>query len=90
MYGVAERWLRLTRPYLDAERVRRRQQPFVLLRDIDRRLRDEPLALESVEAAFSDLTTMAPLDERVVACILGVPRLASLPNGGVGRPGPSQ
>ncbi|HET6582520.1 MAG TPA: SNF2-related protein, partial [Nannocystaceae bacterium] len=72
-YTVAERWLTIVRPHLDAERARRRFQQFVLLREIDKRLETEPLALATVEAAFGKLTAMAPLDDRVVACVLGVP-----------------
>lgn len=70
--AVAERWLALVRPHLDAERARRRFQQFVLLREIDKRLEAEPLPLAAVEAAFRDLAVMAPLDDRVVACVLGV------------------
>lgn len=71
-YSVAERWLEVVRPRLDAERTRRRHQPFVLLRDIDRILETEMLVLDEVEARFGALVTMAPVDERIVACILGV------------------
>jgi hypothetical protein len=71
-YSVAERWLEVVRPRLDAERARRRHQPFVLLRDVERDLEAAPLVLDEVEAGFGALVTMAPVDERVVACILGV------------------
>lgn len=71
-YSVAERWLDVVRPRLDAERSRRRNQ-LLLLRDLDRALEAEPLSLGAVEAAFGGLASMAPLDERVTACILGVP-----------------
>lgn len=91
-YAVAERWLALARPYLDSERARRRHQQFVLLRDVDQRLRDEPLELHAVEAAFGGLTAMPPIDERVVACILGVSKPTSSlpPPSSVGAARPSR
>jgi hypothetical protein len=70
---VAEAWIDLVRPRLDAFRSRARSRPFVLLRDLDDELRSHPLALQVVRNAFADLPVQAPLGERVTACILGVP-----------------
>ena len=80
-YAVAERWIALVRPHVDAERARRRHQQFILLRDVDQRLVDDPIDPTSVEAALADLTAVPPLDERVVACIIGVvqPSQPSIP-----------
>lgn len=72
-YLVADAWRDLVRPHLDAERHRKRKQAFVLLREIDDRLKKEPLQLDEVEARLLALPAQAPFDERVVACILGVP-----------------
>ena len=80
-YAVAERWIELVRPHLDAERARGRHQQFILLRDVDQRLVEDPIDLTSVEAALGDLTAVPLLDERVVACIIGVvqPAQPSIP-----------
>jgi superfamily II DNA or RNA helicase len=72
-YAVAEVWLQLVRPRLDAARIRLRHQAFVLLRDIERDLDRQPVELDTAESAFGGLARMAPVDERVAACILGVP-----------------
>lgn len=95
LYAVAERWLELVRPRLDAERARRRHRQFLLLRHIDQNLVNEPLDLAEVEDGFGALAAMAPLDERVVACILGVAKSAGPPahrtvTVGPGVVGPSQ
>ena len=73
---VAETWIELVRPRLDAFRARARSRPFVLLRDIDDDLRSNPLPLHLVREAFGALPVQAPLGERVTACILGVPDIA--------------
>lgn len=72
-YALAERWLELVAPVLDAHRSRRRRQRYVLLRDIDDALLEDPFEIEVVEAAFSDLAVVPSLAERVSACIIGVP-----------------
>ena len=88
---MAERWIELVRPHLDAERARRRHQQFVLLRDVDQRLVAERIDLTAVEAALGDLSAVPPLDERVVACIIGVVQpsqpstMAPLSGGGPSR-----
>lgn len=72
-YLVAQRWLGLITPALEAERSVRRKAPYLVLADIEPRLLASPLELTSVEHEISDLPFAAPLDRRVSACILGVP-----------------
>lgn len=72
--AVAERWLELVRPIWFArlgER-RKRRRPL-LLKDIQRDLMDKALAIEAVERAFSAIPMTPPMDERITACIIGVP-----------------
>ena len=72
-YALAEAWLALVRPRLDAHRRQHRRARYVLLRDIDADLVSTPLDLESVEDECSGLLQELPLGERVRACILGFP-----------------
>jgi len=72
-YLVAQAWLDLVAPALEAERAARRLARYVLLRYADARLRATALALGDVEEAMSRLPIAAPLDQRISACILGVP-----------------
>jgi hypothetical protein len=77
LYLLAERWLSLVQPTLDAARHRRRRGRYLRLRHIETHLRGTPLQLDQVEAAFAGLPTTVPLANRVTACILGVPETAS-------------
>lgn len=72
-YALAESWLALVRPRLDAHRRRHRRARYVLLRDIDGDLAADPLDLDLVEQECSGLLEDVPLAERVRACILGLP-----------------
>lgn len=72
-YLVAQSWLDLVAPALEEERAARRRARYVLLRHADDRLRRSPLDLAAVEEAMSRLPIAAPLDQRISACILGVP-----------------
>ena len=72
-YLVAERWLEVVAPLRERYRDEHRHAHYVLLRDLDRSLRAEPLDLTTVSEAFSALPLAAPLAERVTSCILGVP-----------------
>ena len=72
-YALAEAWLGLVRPRLDAHRRRHRRARYVLLRDIDAELVSDPLDLDTVERECSGLLEDVPLAERVRACILGLP-----------------
>src|SRR5690606_14653391 len=71
-YVVAQSWFELVRPRLEELRSRSKR-PYVLLRDLDAGLMQEPLPLDDVEAALSRLPTLPALEERIHACILGVP-----------------
>jgi len=72
---VAERWLDLIRPvWYESLTGRRKQTRPLLLRDVRAALKDtRPLKLTEVFAAFLPLPTLQPLDERLAACILGIP-----------------
>jgi hypothetical protein len=72
-YQVAERWLQLVRPLREAARSSNRRTRYSKLSDIDATLRSKPLPLRDVEAALTDLQALEPFDQRVSACILGVP-----------------
>ncbi len=74
---VAERWLTLVGPILDARRAERHSKRYVLLRDIDTHLRSDALPHDKVVDAFSGLPQAKPLADRVTACILGVPERAA-------------
>ena len=37
------------------------------------RLHEQPLAIHAVEQAMSGLAAASPIDQRITACILGVP-----------------
>jgi hypothetical protein len=80
-YLVAQRWLELVAPLLEAERAVRRRAPYLLLKDINTRLTAAPLPIADVERAMSDLPIAAPLERRVSACILGVPEPAPVEPG---------
>ena len=71
---VAENWLDLIRPLwfskLSDRRGRRRP---LLLRDLRADLLKSPFALSDVEARFADVPVVDSMDERIAACILGVP-----------------
>ena len=72
-YLVAQRWLKLVAPVLDAERSSHRRARYIVLHDIDQRLTSESFDIADVETAMSGLPIAAPLAKRVSACILGVP-----------------
>ncbi len=71
-YVVAERWIAFVSPVLESERNQNRRRPYILLRDITKRLTSEPGAVANVEEAFAGLPLESPLADRVSACILGV------------------
>jgi hypothetical protein len=72
-YLVAQAWLDLVAPALEEERAARRRARYVLLRHADDRLRNSPLDLGVVQEAMSRLPIASPLDQRISACILGIP-----------------
>ena len=72
-YLVAECWLGLIAPVMAQHRLEAPRSRYILLRDITQRLEREPMNYDDVEKAFTGLPAAIPLDERVTACILGVP-----------------
>jgi hypothetical protein len=76
LYQVANLWLSAVQILREEARatpaVRRRR--YSLLSDIDPILRTRQLPLEDVEATFMHVRHTRPLDRRITACILGVPR----------------
>lgn len=72
--SVAENWLDLIRPLWFAKLADRRgRRRPLLLRDLHTDLLKHPFALIEVEARFSEVPVVDALDERIAACILGVP-----------------
>jgi Helicase conserved C-terminal domain/SNF2-related domain/PLD-like domain len=72
-YQVAEHWLQLVRPLRDAARSSNGRSRYSRLTDIDATLKGKPLPVHDVEAALGNLQALEPFDQRVSACILGVP-----------------
>ena len=70
---VAERWLEFVSPFLAQQREETRRRRYILLRDVTARLQHETPDFTDFAERFTDLPAAAPLDERVTACILGVP-----------------
>jgi len=70
---VAERWLDLIRPiWYERLLTRRRSRPLVL-KDIRADLiGDKRLTVDQIMDAYHEVPRMPPLDQRVVACIVGV------------------
>ena len=72
-YRVAESWLELIAPVLAHYRETNHKARFILLKHVKPNLIENALPYEDVALAFINLPAAAPLDERVSACILGVP-----------------
>lgn len=72
--SIAERWLDLIRPVWYNQLIKRRRSAPLRLRDIRQVLiKQEPLKTEDIKAGFSrELRFLKPLDERIVAAIVGV------------------
>lgn len=72
--SIAERWLDLIRPVWYDQLTKRRRSGPLRLRDIRQVLvNQELLKTEDIKAAFSrELRFLKPLDERIVAAIVGV------------------
>jgi superfamily II DNA or RNA helicase len=86
-YLVAERWITVVSPTLDAYRRRYRNRPYVLLSDITRQLIAEPVSTVDLVGAFAALPALTPLAERINSCILGVPATLSVGSASAGRYG---
>ena len=72
-YLIAERWLGLVTPSLERYREENRRARYVLLRDIEPQLINNPLPYAEVREVFAGLPSAVPLEQRVSACIIGVP-----------------
>jgi hypothetical protein len=73
-HQVAERWLHLIQPLREeARRTKRRRSRYSKIKDVDPLLRSQPLDAQDVEASLSDIHELEAFDQRVTACILGVP-----------------
>jgi hypothetical protein len=72
-YLVAERWLTLIGPTFEQHRRESRGRRYILLSDVQPRLIASPLTYDEVAQKFVELPQATPLDERVTACIIGVP-----------------
>ena len=72
--AIAETWLDLIRPvWYERLTTRKRKRPL-LLKDIRRDLLGASrIPLDVVLSHFERLPTLPPIDERVAACILGLP-----------------
>ena len=75
LYQVAERWLQLVHHLREPARKLRRHSRYSKISDIDPLLQSDPLRLSDVEARLDQLQGLEPFDQRVSACILGVPSL---------------
>jgi superfamily II DNA or RNA helicase len=73
LYQVAERWLELVHHLREPARNLRRHARYSRISDIDPLLQADPLRLSDVEALLDQLQDLEPFDQRVSACILGVP-----------------
>ncbi len=72
--SVAEAWLRLIRPRIQAAlKTRpRRRKPWTL-RELEGPLLEQPLLNEQLVKAFDEIAIVPPLGARIVAMIVGVP-----------------
>lgn len=71
--SIAECWLDLIRPVWYDQLTKRRRASPLRLRDIQQVLiKQEPLKTEDIQDRFSELRFLKPLDERIVAAVVGV------------------
>lgn len=73
LHQLAEFWLQLVKPLWHQVRRQRHRNRYSKLSDIEPLLNQQPLELSDVENVMRNLRIMEPLDQRVAACILGVP-----------------
>lgn len=73
LYQVAKRWLQLVHHLREPARKQRRHVRYSKIGDMDPLLQTHPLQLNDVEARLDQLQDLEPFDQRVSACILGVP-----------------
>ncbi|MCS3904105.1 superfamily II DNA or RNA helicase [Methylohalomonas lacus] len=74
--AMAERWLDLIRPvWYSALQKRRRKRPLRLSDLRSRLLNEDRIELADIRRTFSRIPRLPPVEERIAACILGVPML---------------
>jgi hypothetical protein len=71
--AVAERWLDVIRPVWYKHLTQRRRSRPLRLRDIRSDLIHNPIGTEKLDEAFNINFGMPPIDERIVAAMIGVP-----------------
>ena len=72
-HQVAERWLQLIQPAREQHRRTSRRNRYSRISDINQLLLERPLSIKGVEDRLQALRPLEPFDQRVSACILGVP-----------------
>ncbi len=72
--SVADAWIDLIRPVWNdhLQNTRRNKRPL-LLRDLRHTLVSKPLSTEQLREGFNHIPLIAPLDQRIVAAIVGIP-----------------
>jgi hypothetical protein len=78
-HQLAERWLQLVKPHREQARRRSSRSRYSKLSDIDDLLKVEPLDLLQVESRLDGLHRLEPFEQRVSACIVGVPASSAVP-----------
>lgn len=71
--ATAEAWLGLVADRLESYRTAQPRRRYVLLGDITPSLIKTPLAVEDIEGVMSEVPIEVPFEDRVAACIVGVP-----------------
>lgn len=72
--SISDAWLRLIRPRVRSALERRsRRKRLWQLSELAPYLKDDPIPPELLRQAFADIPLLAPVEERVVAMIIGVP-----------------
>ncbi len=75
--SVAENWLDLIRPlWFEKLRERRKRRRPLLLKDLRQDLVKKPFTIDEVERRFQEVPVVDSLDQRIAACIVGVPSLS--------------
>lgn len=67
-------WLDLIRPlWFEKLRDRKKRRRPLLLKDLRNDLLKKPFSIDEIEERFREVPVVESLDERIAACILGVP-----------------
>lgn len=72
--SVAENWLDLIRPlWFEKLRDRKKRRRPLLLKDLRTDLMKKPFGIDEVEQKFREVPLVDSLDERIAACVVGIP-----------------